>query len=271
MSQEIQDVRLVIEILNKEPLELIELTKSLVSLGSQFERFVQKNGENKEDREAKLFVKEIKSGSVILHLIETSTVGILPFLENVNTVIGFAKHCKKIYEFYLNPIKDASSSTALDIDATDIKELSSIINPTALDNGSQFNINATINGNVTVNLSLNSNEANAIQNRFKTEIENLKQPDAVEAEYVKVLFYWHQAKNDLDTDKGNKGVIEEITAKPLSVIFQSEEIKEQMLKGQTNPFTHAYEVDTKIQTIKGKPAVYKITKFHEAIIRDDNE
>lgn len=46
--QETNDVRLIVEIHNKRPLELLDLTKSLVSVASQFENFVSKNGDNKE-------------------------------------------------------------------------------------------------------------------------------------------------------------------------------------------------------------------------------
>lgn len=83
-----KDIRLIIEINNKQPLELLDLTKSLVALASQFNSYVSKNGDSKENREAKLYVKEIRSGSVILELIELATIGVIPFLENVNTVIG---------------------------------------------------------------------------------------------------------------------------------------------------------------------------------------
>ena len=90
-----KDIRLIIEINNKQPLELLDLTKSLVALASQFNSYVSKNGDSKENREAKLYVKEIRSGSVILELIELATIGVIPFLENVNTVIGFADYISK--------------------------------------------------------------------------------------------------------------------------------------------------------------------------------
>lgn len=35
-----EDIRLIIEIKNKQPLELMELTKSLIALGSQFNSYV---------------------------------------------------------------------------------------------------------------------------------------------------------------------------------------------------------------------------------------
>jgi len=50
---EIKDIRLIIKIDNKQPIELVYLTKSLFSLASQFSNFVEKNGKNQVEREAK--------------------------------------------------------------------------------------------------------------------------------------------------------------------------------------------------------------------------
>ena len=41
---EIKDIRLVIKIDNKQPVELVDLTKSLFSIASQFSSYDEKNG-----------------------------------------------------------------------------------------------------------------------------------------------------------------------------------------------------------------------------------
>jgi hypothetical protein len=93
MTEEIvqQDTKLIIKISNRDPIELVDLTKSLFSLASQFSSYVEKNGTSKEECEARLFVKEIKSGSVIIELIELATAGLIPFAENMNTIYEFTK------------------------------------------------------------------------------------------------------------------------------------------------------------------------------------
>ena len=53
--------------------------------------------------------------------------------------------------------------------------------------------------------------------------------------------------------------------------FDNDEIKEQMLHGDVNPFNTAFVVDVKIQTIQDKPAVYKVVKLHELIDVNDEE
>lgn len=261
-----QDIRLVIKIENNRPIELLDLTKSLVSFASQFDSYVVKNADSKENREAKLYIKEIKSGSVILELIELATVGMIPFIENTNTIIGFAEYCKKAFSFFLK-----NEGEKPDLKPTDYKEFSTILNPISKDNGSQFNLSTTINGNVELHINLNSTETNALQNIFKKELEQLKIPEQLDDIKPSVLMTWFQARNDLKSTIGNKGVIEEISKKSLNITFESDEIKEKMLHSDINPFNTVYVVDVKIQTIQDKPAAYKIVKLHNYFDITENQ
>ncbi len=255
---EIQDTHLVVEIKNKEPLELIDLTKSLVALGNQYASYASKNADSKIDREAKLYVKEIRTGSVILDLYDIARVGAIPFAEHVNTVIEFGKFIGNIGAYFLK--KDGEKPQ---LNEGDYKDLSNIFNPVAKDSGSQVNFITVVNGNVEYKSSFNSVESNALQNLFQSEIKALHIPETLDGDNTKVLFYWNQAKNDLKSDTGNKGIIEKINPSALRVTFESDSIKEAMIKGDTNPFNHGYIVDVEVLTIKNKPVLYKIIKLHE--------
>lgn len=256
---EAKDIRLIIEIKNEQPLELLDLTKSLVSWANQFNGYASKFGDSKENREAKLYVKEIRSGSVILELIEMATVGVLPFLENINTIVGFAEYVKKAYNFFLGKEKEPPS----DFTTNDFKELSQIINPIATDNGSQLNVSTTINGNVELHFHINSLEANAAQNKIDKEIKQLKAPEIIDDVKTKVLLTWYQARSDVKAKSGNKGLIEDLYDKPMNVVFDDEGLKEKMLHGELNPFNTVYVVDVKLQHVQGKLAAYKVVMLHE--------
>lgn len=264
---ETKDIRLIIEIKNEQPLELLDLTKSLVSWASQFNTYAAKFGDSKEDREAKLYVKEIRSGSVILELVEMATIGVLPFLENVNTIVGFADHIKRAYNFLLGKEKE----TPTDFTTNDYKELSQIVNPIATDNGSQLNVSTTINGNVELHFHISSLEANAAQNIIEKEIKQLKIPETVDDVKTKVLLTWYQARSDVRAKAGNKGLVEEISTKPMNVTFDDEKLKEQMLRGNINPFNTVYVVDIRLQNVRGKLAAYKVVKLHETFEIEEGE
>lgn len=94
------DVRLVVTIKNNQPIELLELTRSLVALANNFNRYASTHGKSIEDRGAKLYVKEIRSGSIEIELVELVSVAVLPFAENVNTILDFANYLFHAVNFY---------------------------------------------------------------------------------------------------------------------------------------------------------------------------
>lgn len=256
MSEQ-KDIRLVIEINNKQPLELLDLTKSFVSLASQFNTYASKYGDSKEDREAKLYVKEIRSGSVIFELVEMATIGVIPFLENVNTIVGFAEFVKKSYNYLLGKEKEKP----VDFTSNDLKDLSQIVNPVAADNGSQLNISTTINGVVHFHFNIGSMEANAAQNIIDKEVKKLKSPELLDDIKTKVLLTWFQARNDMKSNVGNKGIIEDLSPKPMNIVIDDDAIKDEMLHKE-NPFTTVFVVDVKLQHVGGKTVAYKVVKLH---------
>lgn len=266
MSPEIQqtaDIRLIIHIENKRPIELMDLTKSLVSLASQFNEYVKTTG-NISNREAKLYVKEIKSGSVILDLIEIATVGALPFIENINTIVGFAEYIRNGVNYFLG--KDDSKNP--EFSTKDCADFAQIVNPVAKDKGSQFNMSTTINGNVTNVLVLDSIQANAFQNIIKSESKQMFLPEP-KGDHEKVVMYFDTTKSNIKAETGNKAIIETIDKKSAKVIFDTEDLKEQILKGNENPLTTGYVVDVKVETVKDRLAAYKVMKLHESFPLED--
>lgn len=256
-NEQEQDIRLVIHIENKKPIELMDLTKSLVALANQFNDFV-KTTSNVPNREAKLYVKQIKTGSVILDLVEIATVGALPFLENINTIVGFADFLKDGYNYFLGRGGDSNP----EFSTRDCSDFAQIVNPIAKDNGSQIIINTTVNDHSTNVFVMSSLEANAVQNVIKTTNKLSAIPEP-KGEHEKVVMYFDTTKSNVKVEKGNKGIIESIDKKPANILFDSPELQWEVLKGEDNPLTTAYVVDVKVDTIKGKICSYKIVKLHE--------
>lgn len=132
-----------------------------------------------------------------------------------------------------------------------------------------MNISTVINGNVHLEVNLGSLEANAAQNQIRREIIELESPTSQPHE--KVLLYWHQAKSDPKSNTGDRGIIESISKTPVKVIFDSEQLKVDILLNDENPLKSAYIVDAVVETINGRPALYKITHLHERFDKPENE
>jgi hypothetical protein len=115
---------------------------------------------------------------------------------------------------------------------------------------------------------IGSTEANAIQNRARIQLEALKEP-ALDVR-TKQLMYWHQVRNEDGPATGEKAVIESISERPIKVVFDTRDLREEMLYGNENPLKEAFVVDVEVQTVRGKIAAYKVLQLHERLALDEN-
>jgi hypothetical protein len=154
------------------------------------------------------------------------------------------------------------------VDASTVKNIITFVEPTAKDAGS--NISVTVNGdNNFVPIVVSSLEANAMQNGGARYLESLKEPKLLIHE--KKLMSWHQVRNEDGPATGEKAIIEAITNRPIKVIFDSKDLRDEMLYGRENPLKEAYLVDVEAQTVRGKIAIYKVLRLHDRVPLDGND
>ncbi len=249
--------RLSIEIKNSRPVELLELAQSFQSFADEYKRHLLKQEEPPIADDIKLFIKEIKSGSIITDLVALSTVA-LPFVENANSIIGFGSYLKNAYDYLTG-----KSDQKPELEKANYENLARFLEPIAKDSASQVNCSTIINGNVTLTSNIDSSAANAAQNVATREIKALREPTTGFKE--KVLLYWYQARNDPKSTSGDKAIIESIHNGPVKAMFAHSGIKAKMLLNSENPFIHAFVVDVAVETINEKPAFYKIIDVHDKI------
>lgn len=253
------EVNLTIEIKNEVPVELTDLTKSFLSLADEYKRFVAKYEHPLVSDDIRLYVKEIRSGSIVAVLMPYA-VAALPIMENANTVIEFCEYLKTAYGYFTGKLREKPQPA---LEKVNFQNLSNIIEPIAKDSGSQMNINATLNFNAPVTLNLNSMEANAAQNAIQRDLEAMSEP--VTGIHERVLLYWYQARNDPESQKGDRAIIESLHPNSVKAIFATESVKAKMLYGEENPFKYAYIVDVAVETVGGGPALYKIISVYDKI------
>lgn len=246
---------LVIKIENKTDIPLIDLTMSLMNVGAQYNRFLDRHNISVESNKNPLIVKKLETGSVI---IELSSL-VLPVVSQINTIFEFTNYIKNSYDFLLGKVKSAP----INYDKKDLEQLNSIVNLNAESPDSQMSFSADNGAKQTINLTINYTEANAIQNGIKKEVEKLKEPSP--AIYTKQLLKWYQTRFDNKSDFGDKAIIENISKKPIRVIFNHENIKRNIIN--TSEFTKpwqelAYIVDVEVLFLDEKPRTYKILDFY---------
>lgn len=96
---------------NTRPVELLDLTNSLLAIGEQYRSFIRRQGETLVEDDYRLYVREIRTGSIIVDLISLAAqpqmLGpVAPFL------VQFTNELAEWFEFFKG-VKDAK----------DIKEL----------------------------------------------------------------------------------------------------------------------------------------------------
>lgn len=253
---------------NTRPIELLDLTSSLLAIGEQYRGFIRRQGESLADDEYRLYVREVRTGSIIVDLVSQAAqpqiLGPLaPFLVQFTTELG------DWFEFFKG-VKDAKDIKELLFGKSkqDLQQLSEIIEPAAKDPGSRIEITAAQGAVILVNSTITSTEANAGQNVLRRHLEHIAPP--VTGIHRDQVLYWYQMRSDHAAKPGDKAVIERIWKQPVKVRITSDDIKRTMLDDIETPFRKFYVVDVDVTEFQGRPVLYKILEVKDAFDRDES-
>lgn len=252
--------KLQVTINNTKPIVLTDLTMALLGVGQQFERFIENETTEQHGVGAELFIKEVRSGSIIVELI-AQAMPVVPLLWVGGSIPEWLNYAKDVLSWLGGKLDDPPK----DLTKQDLKQWNNILEPIAKDAGSQL-VLGTVQGNVTINqVIVSSDQANAAQNAIKREMAALDEPaDNVHRKRVMV---WYQTRFDEESPSGNKAIIESISKVPVKVIFENNAVKRAMLMGDpryAKPWHElAYLVDVSVQTINGVPKVYTILNYYD--------
>ena len=260
--------KLEIKIENKKPVELTDLTLSLLGVSHQFQKFIETETTEDYNSATELYVKEVRSGSIVIELV-TLAMPIVPLIWEGGPLSEWVNQAKSIMEWLLAKSKDKPK----ELTKQDFSQWHTILEPVAKDSSSQLNFSVSDNGHVVNQFIISSNEANVAQNRINRELKQLESPtDLIR---VKKVMTWYQTKFDPDSNTGNKAIIESISKKPIKVVFENNAVKEAMLQGDQS-FSKswqelAYLVDVEVQTINDVPKVYTVLRYHSEDTFDPDE
>mgnify|MGYP006890627566 FL=1 len=240
----------IITINNGRPLELDRLSRGMIAISNVYARF------NNRNEEAKLLIKEVRHGSIILELISLINSSPVPLISSVNNLIQFAGYMKQIISFGKDE-KDIKTEEGYPVPSSeDYKDTVKITNLLDVDTRNSFGSHAVSSGNTYYNCTFNGSEAVAIREKLNsmtnTGMHSMN----------KQLFYWRETGfYSNNKDRGNKGLIENICRNPVRVIFDNDYDKEYMTSGE-DWHQNLYTVDVEIQTKDDKPLRYRITRVY---------
>jgi len=179
--------KLEITINNERPVVLTDLTLSLLGVGHQFERFIENEMDEHDPVGAELFIKDVRSGSIIVELVAQAMPAI-PLLWQAGSLTEWVDYAKSVVEWLSGKI----STPPKILTKQDLKQWSNILEPVAKDNGSQMNFTVTEGGTVINQVFINSEQANAAQNGIRRQLEQLDEPH--DHTQQKKVMVWGQTK-----------------------------------------------------------------------------
>lgn len=249
-----------VEIKNVKPVDLIDLTTSLMALGQSFSDYATaKTGDPLPDN-MRLYVKEMKSGSVIAELV-TLTEQAQWIAEHIEVLAGFVGNLDDIMKFFMGKTAELDEKPT----RRQAEQVVGIAEPIAKDGGSQLNISVMDGGTVNIHqtIHMTSLDANAMQNGARRFLG-----PALPSNYVAVdqLMVLEQVKNSAKAKTGDRGIIEAITERPVKLRFLGEEAKRKVLElDHENPLQCAFLVDVEVRSVEGKPMLYRILEVKDVI------
>lgn len=266
MELQPKDTALLIKITHSKPIEMKDFVATMNAVGNLFDGFCRNNGDSSEAQKAKLYVQKIEHGSIEIFLTEAVTALALPFMENMNLILEFAEHVKNVIQYYTK-----GKGEKPELDAKELRQYHDVFAVTAGDNNGQTEIGAVqigCTGHVFNGCTFNYFEGNSAQNQIQRDEKELREREDTERIYERQLMTIFQMRGNMNTNAGNKAIIDALSKNPLSVVFESDELKRQILNNDNNPTKQAYLVDVVIQTIGGKAVAYKIMALHDIVPLD---
>lgn len=252
--------KLEIKYSNVRPIELSDLSLSLLSISHQYQKFIENETNDFYNSNAELFIKEVRAGSIIIELV-SQTLQVAPLLWTGASLTEWTKQAISIFNWLL----EQSHDPPVEISKQDLKQFNNIIEPVAKDHGSQLNFTTSDNANVTNIFIITSETANSLQNSIARKLEKMDAPE--DHLQKKKAMFWYQTKFDDESDTGDKAVIESITKKPIKVIFENNAVKKSMLKDNPKfdrPWNElVYIVDVRVETIRDEPKVYTVINYYD--------
>lgn len=269
MAEAISEVLLTFKIDNTKPVAIYDLTSSLSAFAQAYEEYLGACGQIREGENVKLYVHDLRTGSIIAVLQAIAEQGRLFFGESglVPAMQSAFEHSERLGGFvtHLNDIVSYFLGVSIDQQPPTRKEAGHIIDvlePVAKDPGGVLSIRVDGNASIgSVNVYIDSHQANAVQNRARHYLGPMLPENHLAHDELLTL---HQVRGDPKAKTGDRGVIASISPLPTKLLFASEDVKNGILQAPENPFQRVFVIDAEVKTVEGKIAAYKVLCVKES-------
>lgn len=258
----------------REPIELGDFVGAFVALGNDYERFLSERGVP-DPTEAKIFVKEVRRGSIEAELIPWLSL-CAPFIADIEKILLVEDFVRR-WGGRLQTLLSGSTSQ-LPETTGELRDWARMVEAVANDPDGKATISAAFfeNGEKKIRASVQfdtreARQAVALIEQRRREIERTP---ALPHERVLMVFTRSDV-NDANLHKrsGERVKIEALQERPLALIYGSqmaeERIKHEIREADDNIYKKGFVVDVIVQMRNGKPVAYSVTDVHQVVDLED--
>lgn len=262
-----------------DPIDLVDLTLSLGSFGSQYQKFIKWKNRNsqisEEDLEqaGKLCITKIESNCIITELAgcaATTLPQLQHTVENINTFLQFGEYFKAAMALFI--AKDLSKWQWWKLKKADYTDWAQILEPVAKTKTGKVRLAVKEYKTKEMSHTLISYEyeSDKVLEAQQGALKLIRDAEVTEAaEHKLVVMHMPQMHEKISKKSGKSsrdmGIIESIFPKELPVLWLSDMDAQRVKSQARSPFTTNYIVDVNVQRVAGVPRAYRIIRLEDII------
>jgi hypothetical protein len=250
----------------------MDLVGAFAAVGHQFESYAAREYP-KMQGQARLLVKEIRKGSIVLDLIPYIPA-LIATMDAVLVVDNFVTRYRMLLDAFLGGHPPPTVSK------TDAKDYLNTVRLVARDkNGSATISSAVFKQDTTethIEFHFTTAQAKGAQELLEQRVIENEKPIFEHLENVLMVF-WQSNLKDAEVGSkstGEKVIIEAAHPKPLALVYATdlarERIKHETEQGEGNLYHLGFYVDCYVERFQGKPVAYRVSNVRNIIPLPDD-
>ena len=261
---------IILRLCTKEPIELGAFVGAFASLGDEYERYIKSTNPDLAG-DADMYVREVRPGSIEADLIPWLSQ-FAPFISEMDKAViieQFVKIWGGRFRALLGFGKTPPPQTR-----SELKDWADAVRAIATDPDGSATLEAATfeDGKKKVLAAFKFTTTEARQALHTIEVRQTELERTEHVEYERVLMRFTRSDiGDVSVGKrsGERVVIEEISDRPLALIYGSElaeqRIKHEIREADENVYKKGFVVDVNVRSSGGKPVAYAVTNVHQVI------
>lgn len=250
-----------------EPAELYDLVGAFTAIADQFEQYIRDEHPNLVDGKSRIYVKEIRAGSIIADLIPF----IEPLIRNMDSALIVDDFIRRYGGMLQRLFRGDKVETATRNDLDDFMRQVAVIanDPDGKSAISSVEFHQTAR-TTRASVTFDTKEATRAQTVIESHRREIE-AKAYEVHKNVLLVFWQSNVKDVETGRrsGERATVEAVSDKPLAVVYDSElaeaRIKHETRDGERNLYKLGFYVTLRVEKLRGNPVAYRIEEVHDII------